>query len=72
MFTVAVPQKYLEAHSLDNELWYARSYVLVQNSDGVLEYHYGDIAEFDLSDSNAEFTRKTGVKNDNLLIVSLG
>ncbi|MGN1169392.1 MAG: hypothetical protein ACI4RB_04650, partial [Acutalibacteraceae bacterium] len=69
LFTVAVPQKYLQAHSLDNELWYARSYVLVQNlSTGEVEYHYGDIAEFDLSDANATFTRRTDVKNDNLLV----
>lgn len=72
LFTVAVPQKYLQSHSLDNELWYARSYVLVQNlSTGEVEYHYGDIAELDLSDANATFTRRTDVKNDNLLIAAV-
>ncbi|MGN1478733.1 MAG: hypothetical protein ACI4XH_03110, partial [Acutalibacteraceae bacterium] len=72
MFTVAVPYNYLEEHSLDNDVWYARSYVLVENkTTGEIEYHYGDIAEFDLSDQNATFTRRTGVKNDNLLITTV-
>ena len=72
MFTVAVPQKYLAAHSLDNEVWYARAYILVENkTTGEIEYHYGDIAEFDLSDPNATFTRRTDVKNDNLLIATV-
>ena len=71
-FTVAVPQSYLESHSLDNEVWYARAYVLVENkTTGEIEYHYGDIAEFDLSDPNATFTRRTDVKNDNLLIAAI-
>ena len=71
-FTVAVPQTYLESHSLENDVWYARSYILVENkTTGEIEYHYGDIAEFDLSDPNASFTRRTDVKNDNLLIATL-
>ena len=70
LFTVAIPESYLTANGLGGELWYARAYVLVETADGKLEYHYGDIGEFDMSNENAQFVRRTDVKNDNLLVQS--
>ena len=69
-FTVAIPESYLTANGLGGELWYARAYVLVETADGKLEYHYGDIGEYDLSQEKAQFVRRTDVKNDNLLVQS--
>ncbi len=69
-FTVAIPESYLTANGLGNEVWYARAYILVETADGKLEYHYGDIGEFDMSNENAVFVRRTDVKNDNLLVTS--
>ena len=70
LFTVAIPESYLTANGLGGELWYARAYVLVETADGKLEYHYGDIGEYDLSQEKAQFVRRTDVKNDNLLVQS--
>ena len=70
LFTVAIPESYLTANDLGGELWYARAYVLVETADGKLEYHYGDIGEFDMSNENAQFVRRTDIKNDNLLVQS--
>ena len=70
LFTVAIPESYLTANGLGGELWYARAYVLVETAEGKLEYHYGDIGEYDLSQEKAQFVRRTDVKNDNLLVQS--
>ena len=70
LFTVAIPESYLTANGLGGDLWYARAYVLVETADGKLEYHYGDIGEYDLSQEKAQFVRRTDVKNDNLLVQS--
>lgn len=65
MYTVSLPQKYISSA----DLWFARSYVQVLNKEtGEVEYHYGDIVEY--STATQKFTRKTDVKNDNLLVVT--
>ena len=65
MYTVSLPQKYIGT----NDVWFARSYVQVLNKEtGEVEYHYGDIIEY--STASQAFTRRTDVKNDNLLVVT--
>lgn len=65
MYTVSLPQKYIGS----SDTWFARSYVQVLNKGtGEVEYHYGDIVEYNTA--SRAFTRRTDVKNDNLLVVT--
>lgn len=65
MYTVSLPQKYIGS----SDTWFARSYVQVLNKEtGEVEYHYGDIVEYNTA--SRAFTRRTDVKNDNLLVVT--
>lgn len=65
MYTVSLPQKYIGS----SDTWLARSYVQVLNKEtGEVEYHYGDIVEYNTA--SRAFTRRTDVKNDNLLVVT--
>lgn len=67
MYTVSLPSKYIG----ESDLWLARSYVQVLNkSTGEVEYHYGDIVEYNTADKS--FERRTDVKNDNLYTLSVG
>ena len=67
MYTVSLPDKYIG----ESDIWFARSYVQVLNkSTGEVEYHYGDIVEYNTAEKT--FERRTDVKNDNLYTVTVG
>ncbi len=70
-FTVAIPATYIEMHDLYIESFYARAYILVENADGGIEYHYGDVAKYAFEESdNRVFSRldNPGKINDNSLV----